>query len=531
MDATQLGGRLPLLDPARLTDSQKTVYDRLRATMIRWADQSGFQGMTDDGRVIGPFNPVMFSPGIASAFLDLQDAEQANTSLSERVRQVVILAVGAVWRADYELYAHAAVAHKAGLPDDVTRGLAAGVLPQGLSAQEKVAGRFARQLAAERRIDAELYCTAEAAFGTQGLSDITFLVGIYQLVCGLLTAFEIPAPAGGLLDHSSQPDRADGLRRATLTTAALFPAKSFLENLVVRQDNSVLVTCVTTKELFYVPPWTGTGSVEPVRLHCFEQLPTGVIEIEPDIFLICTGNLYTTHESFIYRLDLRDWHPGSPVTSELVFRFPDTAKAPNGMCLLAPGVALVADCFASLIWRVDVQPGGREIQARTWLEHESMGYFPGKLKPEQPGVNGVRYAARTNHLYYTATAKKLLMRVPVSAETLNPVGPPELVVAGRMFDDFCIDEDAGVLYLTTHRQNTIDRVSMEPGENSGFTQSVAGDPFTEALIGPSSAAWSRRPGDYGKAAYVISDGGTASPPPGGPQPAKLLWVEFDHPPT
>ena len=306
----------------------------------------------------------------------------------------------------------------------------------------------------------------------------------------------------------------------------MFAPKSFLENLVVRSDNSVLVTCITTKELSYVPPWSGAGTVMPVRLHCFEQLPTGVIEIEPDVFLICAGNLYTTHESFIYRLDLRGWQPGSPIAPEMVFRFPDAARGLNGMCLLGPGTALVADCFASLIWRVDFQPGGRDIQARVWLEHESMGYFPGRLKPEQPGVNAVRYAARTGHLYYTSTAKKLLMRVPVDPETLDPVGPPELVVAGRMFDDFCIDEDASVLYATTHRQNTIDRVSMDPGENSGFTPSVAGDPFTEALIGPSSGAWSRRPGDYGKAGYFICDGGTASPPPGGPQPAKLLWVEF-----
>ena len=110
MDATHVGGRLPLLDPACLTDTQKAVYDRLRATMILWADRSGFQSMTDQGRLIGPFNPVMLSPAIAPAFLDLQDAEQAGTSLGERVRQVVILVVGAVWRAEYEPYAHAAVA-------------------------------------------------------------------------------------------------------------------------------------------------------------------------------------------------------------------------------------------------------------------------------------------------------------------------------------------------------------------------------------------------------------------------------------
>ena len=42
-----------------------------------------------------------------------------------------------------------------------------------------------------------------------------------------------------------------------------------------------------------------------------------------------------------------------------------------------------------------------------------MGYFPGKMKPEQPGVNGVRYAIETNYAYYTVTAKKLFMRVAV----------------------------------------------------------------------------------------------------------------------
>lgn len=31
-------------------------------------------------------------------------------------------------------------------------------------------------------------------FGTQGITDMLFLIGAYQTVCGLLSAFEIPAP-------------------------------------------------------------------------------------------------------------------------------------------------------------------------------------------------------------------------------------------------------------------------------------------------------------------------------------------------
>ncbi len=107
-----------------------------------------------------------------------------------------------------------------------------------------------------------------------------------------------------------------------------------------------------------------------------------------------------------------------------------------------------------------------------------------------------------------------------------PSASPRLVVAGRMGDDFCIDEDAGVIYLGTHRQNTIDMISMDPGLNSGFTQSVAGEPFTEALIGPSGGAWGRRPGEEGRMAFFIMDGGTASPAPCGPKPAALLRVDL-----
>ena len=95
-----------------------------------------------------------------------------------------------------------------------------------------------------------------------------------------------------------------------------------------------------------------------------------------------------------------------------------------------------------------------------------------------------------------------------------------------MFDDFCIDQDGGLAYLTTHRQNTIDRLSLEPGRNTDERCSVAGDPFTEELIGPSAGAWGRAPGEYGRVAYFTTDGGTASPPAGGARPARLVRVEL-----
>jgi hypothetical protein len=315
--------------------------------------------------------------------------------------------------------------------------------------------------------------------------------------------------------------------QARLSTVAEFPAQYFLENLAVRADNSVLIHVANTKELWYVPPADGAQTVAPVHLHTYRENAGGIVEIEPDVFMLLTGNVYTTHESFLHRLDLREWKPGTPVAPRPVCQFPQAARGVNGACLLGPGVVLVADCFAGLIWRLDFPSHGAAPRFRTWLEHDSMGYFPGKMKPEQPGVNGVRYAAKTHYLYYSATAKKLFMRVKVDPQSLEPAGSPELVVAGRMGDDFLIDEQAEVIYLATHRQNTIDVVSMDPALNSGFTQSVAGDPFRpDEMIGPSAGAWRRGPHDLGRIAYFTTDGGTASPPPGGARPAKLLCVQM-----
>jgi 4-carboxymuconolactone decarboxylase len=189
-----LGGRLPLLDPLTLSPAPKETYEHLNKTWIPWANGVPFQSKLEDGRLIGPFNPILFSPAISSSFLALQETEQKNTSLSQRVRQVVILAVGAVWKSNYELYAHAAAARKAGISEDAIRMLTTGGLPDELSDQEKIAQRYAHQLSATHHVDADLYIAAERTFGQHGLVEITYLIGIYHTVCALLNAFDIPAP-------------------------------------------------------------------------------------------------------------------------------------------------------------------------------------------------------------------------------------------------------------------------------------------------------------------------------------------------
>jgi len=199
-----LGGRLPLLDPSEFSTAQREIYERGVSKLFLWAESVGFQSRTSDGRLIGPFNPALYSPGVSAGWLDFMEAEATSTSLDNRVRQVVILTVGAVWKSPYELYAHTAEARQAGLPDEVIEALVAGQLPAQLSDDEKLAARFAQQLTAERRVDAALYAEAERAYGQRGLVDLALLVGFFHTTCAVLNAFEIPAPQAS--DPTIEPE-------------------------------------------------------------------------------------------------------------------------------------------------------------------------------------------------------------------------------------------------------------------------------------------------------------------------------------
>lgn len=185
-----------MVDPSTLTPEQQKLFDSIMANQLPWANDSGFEISTGDGRLIGPFNTFLRHPEIALRFLEFAAAESGHTSLTERVREVVIVAVGAAWGsgAQYELYAHRIVAAQMGLSSNVVHALTKGEVPGELGDDEKLAIRVTRQLLIEHRLDDDLYRAAEQAFGQRGLYDIGAVMGQYQTVCTLLTMFQVPAP-------------------------------------------------------------------------------------------------------------------------------------------------------------------------------------------------------------------------------------------------------------------------------------------------------------------------------------------------
>ena len=192
--ARSLGGRLPLADPATLDPAQRELYDQLIGSWVVFTDKLGIQSTTEDGHLIGPFNALLLRPEVTAKLLEFQAAEATNTALSPSVREVVIIVLGAVYRADYELYAHKIVARSVGLADEHVLALARGEIPEYLGEHEKLAARLTHAMATRHHIDEELYQQAVSAFGAKGLFDLVSVMGVYHTVCTLLTLFEVPAP-------------------------------------------------------------------------------------------------------------------------------------------------------------------------------------------------------------------------------------------------------------------------------------------------------------------------------------------------
>ncbi|MCK8787494.1 hypothetical protein M0638_24285 [Roseomonas sp. NAR14] len=88
--------RLPPLAPSSLTPRQRPLYDAMRAGVAARYDL--FTTMREDGAMLGPWNAWLHQPEVGTAFRGATQAMTAFRILPDAVRQVAILAVGALRR-------------------------------------------------------------------------------------------------------------------------------------------------------------------------------------------------------------------------------------------------------------------------------------------------------------------------------------------------------------------------------------------------------------------------------------------------
>jgi 4-carboxymuconolactone decarboxylase len=172
--------RLTLISPPDLTPEQRPLYEDMKAGIS--SKYSAFTTMLDDGTILGPWSAWLHEPELGTAFLGVTKAMTRFRHLPEVPRQIVILVVGAHFRADYEIYAHSAVARTAGVSEDQLAAIIAGQRPSDLSEEAGTAYDVAAALLVGGVLSASAYQRALSLFGEPGVTELIYLVGHYCFV-------------------------------------------------------------------------------------------------------------------------------------------------------------------------------------------------------------------------------------------------------------------------------------------------------------------------------------------------------------
>ncbi len=172
--------RLPELTYEEMDADQRRIHDEIVAG--------------PRGAVFGPLKVWLHSPVLADRAQKLGAYARYHSSLPPRLSELAILTTGAIWKADFEWYAHVGPAREAGISDEVIEALRKDQKPGFEDDASRVVYQVTREMHETRRLSDETYAEAEALLGRQPLVDLIGILGYYTLISMTLNAFDVPTP-------------------------------------------------------------------------------------------------------------------------------------------------------------------------------------------------------------------------------------------------------------------------------------------------------------------------------------------------
>ena len=126
MPAKRPAPRLPVLDEAQMNDAQRALMEAIR---------SGPRGKSITPR--GPFAVWLHAPEFGQLAQALGGHCRYKTALAPRLSEFAILCTATLWRAQYEWFAHAPMAQKAGVKSKTIQDLRSGRVPKSAPKDER----------------------------------------------------------------------------------------------------------------------------------------------------------------------------------------------------------------------------------------------------------------------------------------------------------------------------------------------------------------------------------------------------------
>lgn len=198
-------GRLAWSAPDELDAERRSVYEAIVGGP-RAADAGASPIMSPEGRLEGPFNAMLVSPAVGKPLQSLGSAIRYATELTDRARELAILAIAAHHRSEFEWSAHERLARAAGLGEETLSAVRGGKRPFGLLEAEDSIWGAVRSMLVSGDLDDEEYGRLEASIGQVAVVELVVLVGYYQSLALLLRTLRVPVPSTMKMMFSDWPE-------------------------------------------------------------------------------------------------------------------------------------------------------------------------------------------------------------------------------------------------------------------------------------------------------------------------------------
>jgi 4-carboxymuconolactone decarboxylase len=148
------------------------------------------------GRFGGPFQLLIRAPEICEHAAKLGEHLRWGTSLPDRLSELAIITTARFWRAQYEWFAHAPLAEKAGVPTAAVEAIRRGETPSFTQKDEALVHRICTELFKTQRLTDASFAEAVASLGETGLIEVIGIIGYYTMIGNTLNVFQVALPEG-----------------------------------------------------------------------------------------------------------------------------------------------------------------------------------------------------------------------------------------------------------------------------------------------------------------------------------------------
>jgi AhpD family alkylhydroperoxidase len=143
------------------------------------------------GSLLELYHALLHAPPVAAGWLEYVTSIRGATSLSGRIRELVIMRIAHLNRAPYEAHQHAVIARREGLSPEQIEAIATWQDAPLFDAGQRAALAYTDAMTSTIQVPEDTFRAVRAEFDTRQLVELTATIAAYNMVSRFLEALEI----------------------------------------------------------------------------------------------------------------------------------------------------------------------------------------------------------------------------------------------------------------------------------------------------------------------------------------------------